>query len=317
MNAIIRIVDESLLTGVASVDETLKELESKVIASYGNVKEQAIACMNLKNAMESCDKFDKIKFPKFIDNRFNGAIKGSTAYKYAQVASIFSGISDIWDMFNIGQLTELIALYEKDGKNGYKLRNNCSFDDLCIYAGKELDKVTEETYALWENVNSTALAQIEMCKANGIPYDNIVTTPEPAKSLTRVYGDKSELATNEYASDLDEIANPEPLEDRLEIIDKWYIDNIREIGYQWLIDRTTKSMREFIAMYLESKGIKKAEPKAKKESEPAEPSEPAELTPEEIKANALQALTAYIELLSANGENVPRPLVNAVKTLEK
>lgn len=321
MNAIIRIVDENMLTGIASVDSTLKELESKVIASYGNVKEQAIACMNLKNAMDGCDKFDKVKFPKFIDNRFNGAIKGTTAYKYAQTASIFSDNSDIWDMFNMGQMVELIALYERDKKKGFVLRKECSFDDLCIFAGKELDKITESIYCEWENTNATALQQIEMLKANGIPYDNIATTPEPAKSLTRVYSEKTELAKHEYANDLDLIPEPEPLEDRLECIDTWYIDNMREIGYQWLIDCTTKDLRKFVSMYLESKGIKRAEPKQaepeQSEQKQAEPTEPAEPTPEEIKATALKSLQAYIDMLTANGDSVPRTLANAVKTLEK
>ena len=323
MNAIVRIVDENMLTGIASVDSTLKDLESKVIASYGNVKEQAIACMNLKNAMDSCDKFDKVKFPKFIDNRFNGAIKGTTAYKYAQTASIFSDNSDIWDMFNMGQIVELIALYERDKKKGFTLRKDCSFDDLCIFAGKELDKLTEHTYCEWENANATALAQIEMLKANGIPYDNISTTPEPAKSLTRAYAEKTELVTNEYANDLDMVADPEPLDDRLELVDAWYIDNIREIGYQWLIDCTTKDLRSFVSMYLESKGIKRSEPKQdepkqaeQKHAEP-EQAEQHEPTPEEIKETALKYLHAYIDILTANGETVPRTLANAVKTLEK
>ena len=124
MNAIVRIMNDSLLTGIESVDTSLKALESKVIESYGNVKEQAIACMELKKAMDSCDKFDKIKFPKFIDNRFNGAIKGATAYKYAQVASVFYEFSDVWDMFNMGQMVELLALYEHSKKDGYKYKKD-------------------------------------------------------------------------------------------------------------------------------------------------------------------------------------------------
>lgn len=323
MNAIIRIVDENKYTGVVTVDSTIKELEEKLIANYGNIKEQAIACMNLKNAMDGCDKFDKIDYKKFIDNRFHGTIKGTTAYKYAQTAAIFSGDSDIWDMFNMGQMVELIALYERDKKKSYVLRKDCSFDDLCTFAGKELDKITEQIYCEWENTNATALKQIEMLKANGIPYDNIATTPEPAKSFTRAYAEKTELAKHDFTNDLDLIADPEPLEDRLEYIDTWYIANIREIGYQWLIDCTTKDLRQFVSMYLESKGITRADKTGKAgktgNNEPAEPAEPekAEPTPEEIKANALKSLQAYIDILTANGENVPRALSNAVKTLEK
>lgn len=324
MDAIVRILSENAKTEIATVDTALYKLENAVITARGNAKEQAIACLELYQAMKSCDKMKGLKFPKFIDARFHGEIKGVSAYAFAQTALLFKDNSDVWDFFSLSAMSELKALYEKDKNSatGYAYKKDVSFDDFCHWSGMKLDEMTETEYQNWLTNNRNALEQIEALKNAGVYSEGAINIePEPTKSLARQYAEE-----NDKVAPVGDIGEEERKRAFAEN-DKWYIDSVREMGFGFLVNLTTKDLRKAVETYLESKGQAKKEIKSKKPTAPTDPAtaptdpataptaptDPEPPTPEELKAIALNALVAYLETVEGSK---PATLTKAVKYLE-
>ena len=102
-----------------------------------------------------------LPFAKAIDTLFSGVYSGNTAYKYVQVYKAFHD-RDEWSKMNVGKLIILTPLMSDKAKNdGY------SIESFYFNVGADYYKPTKDAHDAWTERNETALATIAALENSG------------------------------------------------------------------------------------------------------------------------------------------------------
>lgn len=172
-NAIIKPNGTALANPV--VKSGFKKVSESIKSAGNNTKALAITFRDLRDMPELKDEFPGMDFKAIIDKYFGNEYSGNTAYKYAYCVDCFkASLPEIWTAFPMGKLIILTGLYKKGVPS-----NGVSVPGLFQYLGNKLNMVLVDNMNQWETENAMALQQIEVLKAQNLPYDNIKVTDKP------------------------------------------------------------------------------------------------------------------------------------------
>ena len=263
--------------------ETLDKAITDAVQHMSGTKSLAIDFLKIQELASGTDKLKTYKFPALIERIFKGQYDGSTAYKYALCAKMFSEQSDIWDFFSISKLQILMncenSTATKQGKSAY---------NFLVWYADEINKAKNAKVEEWRVENEKILAKID----SAIDDDTAnlwreKLTPAPENGF-----DVPEKGTDAY---------------------KEYEEIMFTSARKVLSTVTDSILRDLVKVYRGADGytLNTVSGKPEKADKPAD--KPAERTPDELRQDAHSALLAY----TSTFDKVPKTLANALELLAK
>lgn len=296
MNANVNETANALATVEVFGIETLDKAVQDAVTHMSGTKSLALDFLHIQEIASSTDRLKTYKFPALVERIFRGQYDGSTAYKYAQCARMFSNQPDIWDFFSISKLQILMncenSTAKAEKKSAYK---------FLVWYATTLNEAQNNRVRDWEKENEEILSQIETA---------------PNEATANLWREKL-TPCPEYGID-----EPEKGTDARKEFDELMFERARKL----LTVVTDVILRDLVKIYRGSDVLtlntatgkpEKVENPKKPEKPSEKPSdEPVEKTAEELKADAHAALLAYVSTFTASGEKVPKTLKSALDLLE-
>ena len=271
--------------------ETLDKAINDAVTHMSGTKSLAIDFLKIQELASGTDRLKTYKFPALIERIFRGQYDGSTAYKYALCAKMFSEQPDIWDFYSISKLQILMNCENstaiKEGKSAYNFH---------VWYADSINRAKNAKVADWEVDNEKILAKIESAP------------DEETKSLWR------------------EKLTPRP-DDGFDIPDrntdayKEYAEIMFTSARKALTTFTDAALRDLVKVYRGSDAFilntatgkaDKVEGETEKKSDKGAEST-AKCTPDELRKDAHAALLAY----TSTFDKVPKTLASALELLSK
>lgn len=267
--------------------ETLDKAITDAVLHMSGTKSLAIDFLNIRELASGTDKLKTYKFPALIERIFKGQYDGSTAYKYAQCAEMFSEQVDIWDFFSISKLQILMNCENSAAKK----KGMTAYGFLVWYADS-INRAKNERVKEWEIENEKVLAKIESApddETKELWREKLTPCPDSGFDIP-------EKGTDAY---------------------KEYEEIMFRQARTVLSVATDAILRDLVKVYKGVDGYKlnTVSGKPEKEEVKKEPTKPekANMTPEQLKQEAHSALLAYASTL----DKVPKTLANALDYLAK
>ena len=271
--------------------ETLDKAITDAVTHMSGTKSLAIDFLKIQELASGTDKLKTYKFPALIERIFKGQYDGSTAYKYAQCAKMFSDQVDIWDFFSISKLQILMNC-----ENGTAKKENKSAYGFLVWYADSINRAKNDKVSEWQAENERVLAKIESA-----PDDETANlwreklTPAPESGF-----DVPDRGTDAY---------------------KEYEEIMFTSARKVLSAVTDTTLRDLVKVYRGSDTLalntttgkaEKVEPENAEKKSGKEENTP-DKTPDELRQDAHAALLAY----TSTFDKVPKTLANALELLSK
>ena len=267
--------------------ETLDKAIADAVLHMSGTKSLAIDFLNIRELASGTDKLKTYKFPALIERIFKGQYDGSTAYKYAQCAEMFSEQVDIWDFFSISKLQILMNCENSAAKK----KGMTAYGFLVWYADA-INRAKNERVKEWEVENEKVLAKIESApddETKELWREKLTPCPDSGFDIP-------EKGTDAY---------------------KEYEEIMFRQARTVLSVATDAILRDLVKVYKGADGytLNTVSGKPEKEETKKESTKPekANMTPEQLKQEAHSALLAY----ASTFDKVPKTLANALDFLAK
>lgn len=271
--------------GIESLDKAI----NSAVKHMSGAKDLAVDFLNIRELASGTDKLKTYKFPALVERIFKGQYDGSTAYKYAQCAEMFSEQPDIWDFFSISKLQILMNCENSTAK-----KKGMSAYNFLVWYADSINRAKNERYKEWEIENEKLLTKIAEFESAGDTFTGDMLkeklTPCPDTGF-----DIPEKGTDAY---------------------KEYEEIMFTSARKVLCGVTDVTLRDLVKVYRGADGyvLNTASGKAEKvETEKTEKTEKSNVTPEQLKEEAHAALLAY----ASTFDKVPKTLANAIDFLAK
>ena len=266
--------------------ETLDKAINDAVQHMSGTKSLAIDFLKIQELASGTDRLKKYKFPALIERIFRGQYDGSTAYKYALCAKMFSEQVDIWDFFSISKLQILMNC-----ENSTAIKQGKSAYNFLVWYATSLNKAQNDRVKDWETENEKILSKIESA------------TDDDTKNLWR----EKLTPCPEYGID-----EPDKGTEAYKEFEELMFIRARQL----LAVVTDSVLRDLVKVYRGSDTIvlNTATGKPEKIESPDKPSDKTpDKTPDELRQDAHSALLAY----TSTFDKVPKTLVNALELLAK
>ena len=267
--------------------ETLDKAITDAVLHMSGTKSLAIDFLNIRELASGTDKLKTYKFPALIERIFKGQYDGSTAYKYAQCAEMFSEQVDIWDFFSISKLQILMNCENSAAKK----KGMTAYGFLVWYADS-INRAKNERVKEWEVENEKVLAKIDSApddETKELWREKLTPCPDSGFDIP-------EKGTDAY---------------------KEYEEIMFRQARTVLSVATDAILRDLVKVYKGADGytLNTVSGKPEKEETKKESAKPekANMTPEQLKQEAHSALLAY----ASTFDKVPKTLANALDYLAK
>lgn len=271
--------------------ETLDKAITDAVTHMSGTKSLAIDFLKIQELASGTDKLKTYKFPALIERIFKGQYDGSTAYKYAQCAKMFSEQVDIWDFFSISKLQILMNC-----ENGTAKKENKSAYGFLVWYADSINRAKNDKVSEWQAENEKVLAKIESAQDEetaNLWREKLTPAPESGFDVP----DKGTDAYKEY----EEIMFTSARKVLSAVTDTILRDLVKVYrGSDTLVLNTTSGKAE------------KVEPENAEKKSGKEESTP-DKTPDELRQDAHAALLAY----TSTFDKVPKTLENALELLSK
>lgn len=268
--------------------ETLDKAITDAVLHMSGTKSLAIDFLNIRELASGTDKLKTYKFPALIERIFKGQYDGSTAYKYAQCAEMFSEQVDIWDFFSISKLQILMNCENSAAKK----KGMTAYGFLVWYADA-INRAKNERVKEWEVENEKVLAKIDSApddETKELWREKLTPCPDSGFDIP-------EKGTDAY---------------------KEYEEIMFRQARTVLSGATDAILRDLVKVYKGVDGytLNTASGRPEKEEikkEETKKPEKSNMTPEQLKQEAHSALLAY----ASTFDKVPKTLANALDYLAK
>lgn len=270
--------------------ETLDKAINSAVQHMSGTKNLAIDFLNIRELASGTDKLKTYKFPALIERIFKGQYDGSTAYKYAQCAEMFSEQPDIWDFFSISKLQILMNC-----ENSAAKKKGMSAYGFLVWYADSINRAKNERVKEWEAENEKLLSKIEEFESVGDTFTGDMLreklTPAPETGF-----DIPEKGTDAYKE-----------------YEEFMFTSARKV----LSSVTDVILRDLVKVYKGADGYTlntvSGKPEKEEVKKEAVKPEKASATPEQLKEEAHSALLAY----TSTFDKVPKTLANALDYLAK
>lgn len=271
--------------------ETLDKAITDAVTHMSGTKSLAIDFLKIQELASGTDKLKTYKFPALIERIFKGQYDGSTAYKYAQCAKMFSEQVDIWDFFSISKLQILMNC-----ENGTAKKEDKSACGFLVWYADSINRAKNDKVSEWQVENEKVLSKIETApddETRELWREKLTPAPESGFDIP-------EKGTDAY---------------------KEYEEIMFMSARKVLSTVTDVTLRDLVKVYRGADGytLNTTTGKPEKAEKPSEkPSgkssdKPVERTPDELRQDAHAALLAY----TSTFDKVPKTLANALELLSK
>lgn len=222
-----------------------------------------------------------LPFAKAIDTLFSGVYSGNTAYKYVQVYKAFHEREE-WAKMNVGKLIILTPLMSDKAKNdGY------SIESFYFNVGCDFYRPTKDSHDEWTERNETALATIVALENSGnhdlAEKQRAILEPEPV-----ILGYVIDENTGSLVYDVPMCADK---------------------GAEIVPEMSDKELKSKVSEFIKWKTGKLTTDTSKDGTDSAN----HEKTIAELKAEALIALLAYMDVLECDAPEYMHDTVDALK----
>ena len=267
--------------------ETLDKAITDAVQHMSGTKSLAIDFLKIQELASGTDRLKTYKFPALIERIFKGQYDGSTAYKYAQCAKMFSEQVDIWDFFSISKLQILMncenSTATKQGKSAF---------DFLVWYADEINKAKNAKVEEWKVENEKILAKIDSApdeETANLWREKL--TPAPDNGF-----DIPEKGTEAY---------------------KEYEEIMFTSARKVLSTVTDTILRDLVKVYRDADGYTlntaTGKPEKTEKTPDKAPDKAPDKTPDELRQDAHAALLAY----TSTFDKVPKTLANALELLAK
>ena len=283
------------------VNTTAKQIATLLNAERQTPKAQAEKCAELfdninANAMEmvtaglltATERRDGTREVKqgtindYVTTLFRGYLTGKSAKKYADVFNALHGeYPDLWDSLTLGKLTILSRFECKS----YKDNHPKGLHEFLIWLGDYSQNDTREKWNAWKTEYDEKRA-----------FHGYLIEHGTSEQICAIENTISELERNEPEKPLD-FDSPD------------FAETMEELALYFLDGMSDSEVRKTINIYLEEIGDKKPNTDGTDGTDGTEKPK----TPAELKADALNALTAYMETL----DKIPVFFKKSIEELSK
>lgn len=270
--------------------ETLDKAINDAVQHMSGTKSLAIDFLKIQELASGTDRLKTYKFPALIERIFKGQYDGSTAYKYAQCAKMFSEQIDIWDFFSISKLQILMNC-----ENGTAVKQGKSAYGFFVWYADSVNRAKNDKVLEWQSENEKVLAKIDSAtdeETKELWREKL--TPCPDKGF-----DIPEKGTEAY---------------------KEYEEIMFTSARKLLSTVTDSILRDLVKIYRGSDVLRLNTDTGRPEKieNPTQPEKPSDKsaekrTPDELRQDAHAALLAY----TSTFDKVPKTLANALEMLSK
>lgn len=271
--------------------ETLDKAITDAVTHMSGTKSLAIDFLKIQELASGTDKLKTYKFPALIERIFKGQYDGSTAYKYAQCAKMFSEQVDIWDFFSISKLQILMNC-----ENGTAKKESKSAYGFMVWYADSINRAKNDKVSEWQAENEKVLAKIESApdeETANLWREKLTPAPESGFDVP----DKGTDAYKEY-------------EELMFTSARKVLSTVTDTILRDLVKVYRGS--DTLALNTTSGKAEKVEPGNAEKKSGKEENTP-DKTPDELRQDAHAALLAY----TSTFDKVPKTLANALELLAK
>ncbi len=305
MNAITKI-DEFAVFGIETVDSAVKSIAIDLITESKTGKERAKHVSEFLKEFKALDAVsqkviaDSLNVEEskkggyntetIIERTFKGKVKGNSLRKDAVSYNLLNGTFPVlWDTLGIGQLNILSGLESRDFK---EKSGGVGLKEFIIGLGEKYQEPVKEKWMQWNTDVSALEALVDAKLHSG------ADVPENVRKRL------NDLHANPPICPCDSSQV-----DYYDTMETYAISMFDE----WTDTELKKAVKAFRDHFIEPKApVEPVEKKVESES-----TAKTVKTTAELKSDALNALTAYIERLTEEGTKIPATFNTAVEKLSK
>ena len=297
---VVNVTAKQIATLLNAERQTPKAQAEKCAELFDNINANAMEMVSagLLKATERKDGTREVKqgaINDYVTTLFRGYLTGKSAKKYADVFNALHGeYPDLWDSLTLGKLTILSRFECKS----FKENHSRGLHEYLVWLGDQSQRDVREKWLAWHDEHMEKLAFQSYLTEHG--------TDEQRKAVEKSI---AELERNEPEKP---VSPEEPT----------FADTMEELALYLLDCISDSEVRKTINIYLEEIGEKKPDTDGTDGNtdgtdgnadgtDGTEPPKPK--TPAELKADALNALTAYMETL----EKIPVFFKKSVEELSR